>query len=88
MEGELLKILQQAKEASLAATLTFTTRGGKIKAKLEVELEPAAPCPNGPTPSTATTPAPGEEIAIVDRQQRREPPSAMPIQPPNPNPNS
>ena len=43
----------------LAATLSFTTRGSKIKAKLEVELEPAAPCPNGPTPSTATTPAPG-----------------------------
>ena len=58
-EGELLTILQQAKAAWLAATLTFTTRGGKIKAKLEVVLEPAAPCPNGPTPSTATTPAPG-----------------------------
>ena len=56
MEGELLKILQQAKEARLAATLTFTTSGGKIKAKLEVELEPTAPSPTGPTPSTATSP--------------------------------
>ena len=66
MEGELLKILQQAKEARLAATLTFTTSGGKIKAKLEVELEPTAPSPTGPTPSTATSPAPGG-----DRRQRR-----------------
>ena len=66
MEGDLLKILQQAKEARLAATLTFTTSGGKIKAKLEVELEPTAPSPTGPTPSTATSPAPGG-----DRRQRR-----------------
>ena len=40
MEGELLKWLRQTKEAGGSASLTFTTRDGKMKAKLEVELDP------------------------------------------------
>ena len=51
MEGELLKILHQAKEAGLGASLTFTTRGGKMKAKLEVELDHSVPVPADPTPA-------------------------------------
>ena len=41
-----MKILQHAKEAGLGASLTFTTRGGKMKAKLEVELDHSVPVPN------------------------------------------
>ena len=41
MEGELLKFLQQIKDDGGSASLTLlTTRGGKMKAKLEVELDP------------------------------------------------
>ena len=61
MEGELLKLLRQTKEAGGWASLTFTTpRGGKLIAKLEVELEPSAPACSGLTSSSpATAPAPG-----------------------------
>ena len=61
MEGELLKLLRQNKEAGGSASLTFfTTRDGKLKAKLEVELDPSAPTSPGSTsPLPATAPAPG-----------------------------
>ena len=60
MEGELLKFLQQIKDDGGSASLTLTTRGGKVKAKLEVELEPPAPAnPGSTSPSPATAPAPG-----------------------------
>ena len=60
MEGELLKLLRQTKEAGGSASLTFTTRDGKMKAKLEVELDPPAPAsPSSTPPSPATAPAPG-----------------------------
>ena len=64
MEGELLKLLRQTKEAGGSASLTFTTRDGKLKAKLEVELDPspsASPSSTPPSPATgpATAPAPG-----------------------------
>ena len=61
MEGELLKLLRQTKEAGGWASLTFTTpRGGKLIAKLEVELEPSAPACSGVTSSSpATAPASG-----------------------------
>ena len=60
MEGELLKLLQQTKQAGGYASLTFTIRDGKMKAKLEVELDPPAPASPGSTPPLpATAPAPG-----------------------------
>ena len=61
MEGELLKLLRQSKEAGGSPSLTFfTTRDGKLKAKLEVELDPSAPASLGSTPPLpATAPAPG-----------------------------
>ena len=61
MEGELLKLLRQTKEAGGAASLSFfTTKDGKLKAKLEVELDPPAPASPGPTPPLpSTAPAPG-----------------------------
>ena len=61
MEGELLKLLRQTKEAGGWASLTFTTpRGGKLIAKLEVELEPSAPaCSVVTSSSPATAPASG-----------------------------
>ena len=61
MDGELLKLLRQTKEAGGAASLSFfTTKDGKLKAKLEVELDPPAPASPGPTPPLpSTAPAPG-----------------------------
>ena len=60
MEGDLLKLLRQTKEDGGWASLTFTTRGGKLIAKLEVELDPPAPASLGSTPpSPVTAPAPG-----------------------------
>ena len=61
MEGELLKLLRQTKEAGGAASLSFfTTKDGKLKAKLEVELDPPAPASPGSTPPLpSTAPAPG-----------------------------
>ena len=60
MEGELLKLLRQTKEAGGSASLTFTTRDGKMKAKLEVELDPPAPAsPSSTPPPPTTSPAPG-----------------------------
>ena len=61
MEGELLKLLRQSKEAGGSASLTFFITGdGKMKAKLEVELDPPAPAsPGSSSPSPTTTPAPG-----------------------------
>ena len=60
MEDELLKLLRQTKEAGGSASLTFTTRDGKMKAKLEVELDPPAPAsPSSTPPPPTTSPAPG-----------------------------
>ena len=60
MEGEMLKLLQQTKQAGGFASLTFTIRDRKMKAKLEVELDPPAPASPGSTPPLpATAPAPG-----------------------------
>ena len=60
MEGELLKLLRQTKEAGGSASLTFTTWGGKMKAKLVVELDPPAPADRVSTSSSpSTAPAPG-----------------------------
>ena len=60
MEAELLKLLRQTKEAGGSASLSiFTTKDGKLKAKLEVELDPPAPTSPGSTsPLPATAPAP------------------------------
>ena len=52
LEGELMKILQQAKEAGLGASLTFTTSGGKMKAKLKVQLDHSEPVPPDLTPAS------------------------------------
>ena len=60
MEGELLKLLRHTKEAGGSASLTFTTRDGKMKAKLEVELDPPAPAsPRSTPPPPTTSPALG-----------------------------
>ena len=61
MEGELLKLLRQTKETGGWASLTFTTRNGKMIAKLEVELDPPAPASPVSTTSSPnpTAPAPG-----------------------------
>ena len=65
MEGELLKLLRQTKEAGGSASLTFTTRDGKMKAKLKVELDPPAPASPSSTlfPITQTAPISGERGA-------------------------
>ena len=66
MEAALLELLlQHAKEAGTKASLIFTTVGGKVEAKFEVELVSAGPATASPKP-TATTTAPGG-----DRHQRR-----------------
>ena len=52
MEGELLKLLRQDKDDGGSAFLTLQTRGGKMKAKLEVKLDPSAP-----TSPDSTSPA-------------------------------
>ena len=54
MEGELMKLLHQVKEAGGTATLTFSVKGGKTKGNLEVELESE----QTPTPSTSSATAP------------------------------
>ena len=69
MEGELLKFLQQIKDDGGSASLTLTTRGGKVKAKLEVELEPPAPAYPG-----STSPSPTLQGLLCTRQPMLLPP--------------
>ena len=62
MEAELMNILHQVKLAGGSASLTFTTMGGKFKAKLEVELGAPSSTSSGlspPLPATATAPGGG-----------------------------
>ena len=58
MEAELLKLLRQTKEAGGSASLTISTRNGKMTAKLEVELDPPSPASPGSTSSSAKPTAP------------------------------
>ena len=53
MEGELKRLLQLAKEAGLLATLTFVVKGGKTRARLEVDLDSEAAPPSSSTPASA-----------------------------------
>ena len=71
MEGGVLKLLRQTKEAGGSASLTFTTRNGKLKAKLEVELDPPAPASPSSTlfPITQTAPISGQRSAGSRLQQ-------------------
>ena len=58
MEGVLIEVLQQAKEAGCSASLTFTTSGDKIKANLDIDLERSLPSSECSTPrSRSTTPS-------------------------------
>ena len=58
MEGVLIEVLQQAKEAGCSASLTFTTSGDKIKANLVIGLERSLPSSECSTPrSRSTTPS-------------------------------
>ena len=62
MEAELMNILHQVKQAGGSASLTFTTTGGKFKAKLEVELGAPSSTASGLStslPATATAPGGG-----------------------------
>ena len=75
MEAELMNILHQVKLAGGSASLTFTTMGGKFKAKLEVELGAPSSTSSGlspPLPATAT--APGGSRC---RRRRHREPAAM-----------
>ena len=56
MEGELKRLLQLAKEAGLSATLTFVVKGGKTRARLEVDLDREAAPPSSSTPASAPRP--------------------------------
>ena len=74
MEAALLEFLQQAKEAGSSASLSFTTVGGTMKAKFEIELPSTGASPASQSP-TATSSAPIATIvvaaavdAIVDQQ--------------------
>ena len=49
MEAALLELLQQAKEAGTKASLSFTTVGGKMEAKFELELESTGPATASPS---------------------------------------
>ena len=58
MEGVLIEVLQQAKEAGCSASLTFTTSGDKIKANLDINMERSSPSSECSTPrSCSTTPS-------------------------------
>merc|ERR1712150_100374 len=58
MEGVLIEVLQQAKEAGYSASITFTTSGDKIKANLDIGLEGSLPSSECSTPpSRSTTPS-------------------------------
>ena len=56
MEGELKRLLQLAKEAGLSATLTFVVKGGKTRARLEVDLDSEPAPPSSSTPASAPRP--------------------------------
>ena len=51
MEGELLRLLQLTKEAGRSATLTFVVKGGKTRAKLEIDLDSERAPPSSSTPA-------------------------------------
>ena len=75
MEAELMNILHQVKLAGGSVSLTFTTMGGKFKAKLEVELGAPSSTSSGlspPLPATATAPGGGRR-----RRRRHRGPAAM-----------
>ena len=55
MEGVLIEVLQQAKEAGCSASLTFTTSGDKIKANLVIGLERSLPSSECSTPRSRST---------------------------------
>ena len=70
-----MNILHQVKLAGGSASLTFTTMGGKFKAKLEVELGAPSSTSSGlspPLPATATAPGGGRR-----RRRRHRGPAAM-----------
>ena len=67
IEAALLDLLQQAKEAGTKASLSFTTVGGKMEAKFEVELVSTGPATASSSP-TVTTTAPGGGRCQRDRQ--------------------
>ena len=55
MEGELRRLLQLAKEAGRSVTLTFLVKGGKTRAKLEVDFD-SEPEPPSSTPAAVAAP--------------------------------
>ena len=74
MEAALLELLQQAKETGLSASLSFTTVGGAMKAKFEIELASTGSSPASPTSTpTATSTAPGGERRHRRRRRHRGP---------------
>ena len=70
MEAALLELLKQAKEAGSSASLSFTTVGGTIKAKFEIELASGS-SPASPTPAATSTASGG------DRRRRHRGPAAL-----------
>ena len=51
-----MRLLQLTKEAGHSATLTFVVKGGKTRAKLEVDLDSEPPPPSSSTPASAPRP--------------------------------
>ena len=89
MEGVLIEVLQQAKEAGCSASLTFTTSGDKIKANLDIGLEPSLPSSECSTPrSRSTTPstkstkrAAAHQASLASQPGASSPPTAQPTAP-------
>ena len=90
MEGELKRLLQLAKEAGLSATLTFVVKGGKTRARLEVDLDSER------RPLKHLPPAPDGRQAVLTVGRRALPsfaslnmdgsPPSLPPGPPTPPP--
>ena len=74
MEAALLELFHQAKEIGLSASLSFSTVGGAMKAKFEIELASTGSSPASPTSTpTATSTAPGGERRHRRRRRHRGP---------------
>ena len=74
MEAALLNLLQQAKAAGSSASLSFTTVGGTLKAKFEIDFASTSSPPASSIPTaTTTTPAPGGDRRHRRRQRHRGP---------------
>ena len=83
MEGVLIGVLQQAKEAGYSASLTFTTSGDKIKANLDIGLEGSLPSSECSTPrSRSTTPSTKSSERAASHQASLALPSSTSPSPP------